>query len=364
MNRRWNDNRDRPLGFTLIELLVTVAIIATLAALLLPAVQAARESARRAQCANNLRQFGIAMHNYLAATNETLPPSWILDYDRGSNPVMFTWSNHGRLLAFLDRGALAEAANYDLRPESWENSTTVSRPIAGFLCPSDPNATDGSYELFGSQVWGSSYGWNVGDWYIAPGVGEFASRVRPRAPFHVNSSVRLADIADGLSKTIFMSEVMVNQPFASCQNRVMIDPAEIPPADAEPDAVAPYKTWCLPSDVDPDLPADAPPIPELGHAEWFDGRMHHAAFSTAWTPNRITVRYIHTKPLDIDLIGYHEYEGYKGPSLAAITSRSYHSTGVQTLLGDGGVRFVSNQIAAPIWRAAGTIAGNEAESDL
>lgn len=354
----------RSLGFTLVELLVALGIVGVLAGLLLPAVQMARESARRTQCSNNLRQMGLALHNYLATTQGMLPPSWILEFNADLFPLMFTWSNHGRLLPYLEQAGLSDAANYDLRPESYENSTAVSRPVALFLCPADPNGSDGSYELFGSRVWGTNYGWNVGDWYVAPGLGEFASRVRPRSPFHVNSAVRIGDITDGLSKTLFAAEVKINQHFTTCQNFVEIDPANIPPPDVEPDSVAPYKTWCIPTGPDPDLPPDTPAIPELGHAEWFDGRMNHSGFSTAWTPNRITVRSIDAKPIDIDLIGYHEYEAYSGPSMAAITSRSHHPTGVHVLLGDGGARFVSENVDGRIWRAAGTIAGNETEPGL
>lgn len=352
-------------GFTLIELLVVLAIVAVLIALLLPAVQSARESARRAQCSNNLRQLGVALHNYLAVTQDTLPPSWILTFDRGYNPIMFTWSNHGRLLQYLEQTGLSDVANYDHPPESWENSTSVSRSISMFMCPTDPNTPEGSYEIFGSKVWGTNYGWNVGDWYVAPGMGQWASHVPMRSPFYVNSCVRLRDITDGLSKTIFSAEVKAYQDFTNCQNQVMIDPADIPPADAEPDSVAPYKSWCLPTGPDPDLPSDSPPVPEIGHAEWFDGRLLHSAFTTAWTPNRRTVRFLlGNRPVDIDLLGYHEYEAYKGPTLAAFTSRSYHPTGVHVLLGDGGVRFVSENVAGVIWRAAGTIAGNETASSL
>lgn len=351
-------------GFTLVELLAALSIIGLLIALLLPAVQMAREASRRTQCGNRLRQLGIAMQSYVDATGGTLPPSWVLDFDNGTNPIMLTWSGHGRLLPFLEQDALATAANYDRPPESWENSTAVSRPMAMFICSSDPNGTDGAYELFGARVWGSSFGWNVGDWYLTPGLGKFASRVKPRSPFYVNSSVALGHISDGLAKTIFAAEVRINQPYTSCQDSVQIDPGNIPPANADPDAVAPYKGACNSSPPDPDLPPTAPPVPEIGHAEWFDGRGIHAAFTTAWTPNKITVRFQEDVPVDIDLFGFFEYDAYRGPSLGAVTSRSYHPGGVHALMGDGGVRFVSDAIDGAIWRAAGTIAGGETEPAL
>lgn len=354
----------RPRAFTLLELLVVIAILGLLVALLLPAVQSAREASRRVRCANNLRQLGLALHNYLAATGDTLPPSWILTFDFSSNPIMYTWSNHARLLPHLERDGLTEAANFQAIPESWINSTAVSRSLAAFVCPSDALGAEPSFELFGAMVWGSSYGWNVGDWYVFPGIGVHKSPVPPRAPFYVNSSVRLRDITDGLSKTIFAGEVRINQDYTSCQNKVRIQPGDIPTTDGNADAFLPYNQYCIPYDSDPDLPPTAPAIPEVGHAEWFDGRIQHAAFTTAWTPNRVTQKFIRGALVDIDMIGKYEYQGHDGPTMAAITARSHHVAGVHVLLGDGGVRFVSNAIDGRIWRAAGSIAGGESEPNL
>src|SRR5262249_32072799 len=139
-----------PRGFTLIELLVVIAIIAVLIALLLPAVQAAREAARRAQCVNNLKQIGIALHNYHNAAN-VFPP--------GCSANVFTvtpityhswvgWSAQGMMLGYLEQSALYNAVNFAFVP-SWGGddpvtsitNTTVARTIlATFLCPSDGNA--------------------------------------------------------------------------------------------------------------------------------------------------------------------------------------------------------------------------------
>jgi prepilin-type N-terminal cleavage/methylation domain-containing protein/prepilin-type processing-associated H-X9-DG protein len=116
-------------GFTLIELLVVIAIIGVLIALLLPAVQAAREAARRAQCANNLRQLGLAAHNFYTAfdsfpTNE-------------SSPVRY-WG--AQLLPYFEQGNLFDAYNHEERFSTMGNSTAVQFPLSVFLCPSTPES--------------------------------------------------------------------------------------------------------------------------------------------------------------------------------------------------------------------------------
>jgi prepilin-type N-terminal cleavage/methylation domain-containing protein/prepilin-type processing-associated H-X9-DG protein len=139
---------DRWRGFTLIELLVVIAIIAVLIALLLPAVQAAREAARRAQCVNNLKQIGLAMHNYHTANN-VLPPGSaasfnpLNDMDGGGVPCVnwMGWSAQGLLLGYLEQGPMYSAINFSFDPVSWPsypfNSTYSNTKIASFLCPSD-----------------------------------------------------------------------------------------------------------------------------------------------------------------------------------------------------------------------------------
>ena len=137
--------RRRP-GFTLIELLVVIAIIAVLIALLLPAVQAAREAARRAQCVNNLKQIGLAIHNYHQSTN--VFPLGVaryfyaghLDYNWDS------WSGHAMMLGALEQTSLYNAVNFSIGNNAaksyqyYANVTVTGTRISVYLCPSDPNA--------------------------------------------------------------------------------------------------------------------------------------------------------------------------------------------------------------------------------
>lgn len=354
----------RASGFTLLELLVVIGIIALLAALLMPAVQRARESARRIQCSNNLRQIGLAVAQYLETTNQTYPPAFVMTRDNYGNPIMSTWSFHGRILPYLEQYGIFSAANFDLPPETYANSTAVSRPISLFVCPTDAKGREGSYELFGAQVFGASYGWCLGDWYVAPPMFSLTPMPRPKGAFYVNSSVRLNSILDGTGKTMLASEVKINQPFAVCQGQVLIDVNNQPSPYDDPNAVAPYRDPCVGVVTDPDLPPGAPTPPDIGHSEWFDGRCHHSSFTTAWPPNFPTHRFLETTLEDVDMIGYMEHQAFERPSVAAITSRSYHDHGVNVLLADGSVRACSNVIDGYVWRALGTIAGGEPDHDF
>lgn len=331
-------------GFTLIELLVVIAIIGVLIALLLPAVQAAREAARRMQCTNNLKQMGLALHNY-ESSNGVLPPSVVL---RASGTTLLWsngWSVHARIAPFAEQGPLFNSMNFDLSYELPENQTVASQSVSLFLCPSEIKTerrlNDGQY--FGV----TSYGWITGDWFV---WGGWVSGRSNRAAFGVNRSRRLAEVTDGLSQTLFASEGKTYQPGQYCNSLSQItNPDVIPLPDADPYSVAPEyasgSCWLR---------------PDHGHTGWMSGWNHQTGMNTAWPPNK-KILGGPNRDTDMDISGMAE-EGNEGPNFAAITSRSCHPGGVNALMGDGSVRFVKSSISGSTWRALGSVASGEVVS--
>lgn len=332
-------------GFTLIELLVVIAIIAVLIALLLPAIQMAREAARRSQCVNNLKQLGLALHNYNDAFNCFPPPVTIGLNMQTQTLTWHGWSGLARLLPQLDSGQKFDFVNFAHPYDHPTNTTMTSIPLNFFLCPSDPMANTHRSDEFHHNT---NYGFNRGEWYV---WGGFANATRPSAPFFVNSASRLRDIVDGTSKTLFMAEVKARFPYLRDCDSLLYAPANstAPPAvDASPASVSQY-TSCSGS-----FKADS------GHSEWEDGHVHQTGFTTAWTPNRMSSGGLGTIMNDVDLTGTREKNvtGTRA-TFSAVTARSYHSGGVNVLMGDGSAIFISDSIDGATWRAMGTVAGNE-----
>jgi prepilin-type N-terminal cleavage/methylation domain-containing protein len=146
---RTHGTSDRRSGFTLIELLVVIAIIAVLIALLLPAVQSAREAARRIQCTNNLKQIGLAFLNYESANSCFSPTTILVPAPTGGVAVWAfesSWSAFARSAPFLEQGSFYNAINFDLTYSKPPNTTVAITPLAFLYCPSDPGShiDDGS----------------------------------------------------------------------------------------------------------------------------------------------------------------------------------------------------------------------------
>jgi prepilin-type N-terminal cleavage/methylation domain-containing protein len=220
-------------GFTLIELLVVIAIIAVLIALLLPAVQQAREAARRTQCKNNLKQIGLAMHNYHDTFN-SFPPGYITKQDcnatAGAWPAcnvgeLGVWSWGASILAFLEQGNLASQLNIGTLSLDQALAVPASRaalqtPLPVYLCPSDPgpplndyaSATD-RYDFRVTpdgttmiQIARSNYVMMANAWDSTTPPVYFAQYGTPHGMGFANSRVKIADVTDGTSNTILVGE--------------------------------------------------------------------------------------------------------------------------------------------------------------
>jgi prepilin-type N-terminal cleavage/methylation domain-containing protein/prepilin-type processing-associated H-X9-DG protein len=353
----------RRLGFTLIELLVVIAIIAVLIALLLPAVQAAREAARRAQCVNNLKQIGLACHNYESA-NGCFPPANIMSGSWGVSikPPAAGWTNNfsalARILPFSEQGQSYNAMNYVFKDSDATNTTICGMLIKVYICPSDPYTQ--SYNDGGTVFGGSNYGSCDGDWYVfsfaqgAPASAGWAG-LPARTAFAVNMGRAISNFIDGTSNTLLFSEIKTFDNRLKCANLSVNNPNSVPSGDSPPP---------------PDYSGGGCSFGNTMHTRWTNGGVYHSGFTTAWPPNKKTT---YNNPtalttgvtssfgiVDTDIISVNENDG--GPTFGAFTSRSYHSGGVNSLFGDGSVKFVKSSADGNVWRSLGSVAGGEVVS--
>ncbi len=338
-NLRKVDPRD---AFTLIELLVVIAIIGILVGLLLPAVQAAREAARRLSCSNNLKQVNLATQLHESAFKRLPQTAGISRRPDGTIRTEYI-GPHARILPFIEQDNLYNGIDLNVLYGDHLNKQTVGVVINVFLCPSEIRREPLDHQDFG-VVGGINYAFSMGDWYVWGGP---ESTVQTRSAFGVNLARRWGEFTDGLSNTLLFSEVknytiMMRDcgPLAGAN-----DPTNIPPPDADPLVVAPSYN------------GGGCNIYTTSHTQWPEMTVGHNGFTTAWPPNKRTPGGPNFQFPDVDILSRRERLG--GPTFGAITSRSYHSDGVNTSNADGSVHFISDNIDGRIWRAKGTIAGGE-----
>ncbi len=345
----------RKRAFTLVELLVVIAIIGILVGLLLPAVQQAREAARRMQCSNNLKQLGLALHNYESAFKL---------FPMGGDST--SYSPQARLLPFIEQANLQQLIDFRLRPYLGSGPNTVPNPalasvfpavISTFLCPSDPGP-----QQYSATLAGNPYQFGAINYMMSNGSGSetfYDDRYRTDGFVFLNSRVGFRDVIDGTSNTVAMSETIRGD------GQDVTLPAGITPT-------FPYRKMLNGSSgISPSGPStggytgsgagwpsgtvrnpDLQPV-VAGHTDWRaggNGTGRGFSWVRSLTAN-VTTNGFNTPNSKIPDISFHG-SGYYGP-------RSMHTGGANVVLGDGSVRFLSNSIDMHLHRAIHCIHGGE-----
>lgn len=328
-------------AFTLIELLVVIAIIAILIGLLLPAVQKVREAAARMKCSNNLKQLSLAMHNYESA-HGVYPPSMYAPVGSTFATNNGSWSPHGRILAQIEQGNAGVQVNLEL---AWDAQLATNVPqtrIPVFICPSEKNDTVRT-KNGAPFVYPHNYGFNCGVWFVYnPANGQGGEGM-----FFPNARLTPTSVMDGMSNTLMIAEVKTFTPYV----RNTADPGATPPT-------SPTQIVSFGSGGDHKMG----PITNdnTGHTEWPDGRVHHAGFTTTFTPNsKIPYSFNGVNFESVDYNSRQEGNSATLPTYAAITARSFHTSLVNTAMMDGSVRSVRDTITLSTWRALSTRQGGE-----
>jgi prepilin-type N-terminal cleavage/methylation domain-containing protein/prepilin-type processing-associated H-X9-DG protein len=308
--------RASPRAFTLIELLVVIAIIGVLIALLLPAIQAAREAARRSQCVNNLKQIGLALNNYHSQAG-VFPP--------GRTRSMIDGQGHcfgalAQLLPHLDQIANYNAINFDHSADrSPENGTSRATIIEIFLCPSDV------FRILRAGSAPTNYMMCTGTTYRI---------ARSDGVLFENSSVAIGQIKDGTANTICFSETIRSDEKPE-NNYITLKPDDLPLTD--------YVTQCTTNQITEDARG----------ARWIYGSPGHSMYNQRRTPNH----------LGWDCRGGGPQSNQTNAIWDAVShdiaARSKHSGGVHSLFVDGHVRFVGDAVDSRLWSSLGTRNGDE-----
>ena len=345
-------------GFTLIELLVVISIIGVLVSLLLPAVQSAREAARRSQCVNNLKQIGLAYHGYADGWGSMLPPHLVDDPQNGNQAQ--SQSAQARILPYMEQNVIYNAINWNL-PSRWGpaapggmtanglwdaiQSTALTNEIKTLLCPSDP--MPGSVDIIGwngraKRIGVNNYPNNVGlnrrnnNWRM-----NGPSWIATNWDGALKPAVTLATFQDGTAFTAIVSEWVKGKAAMDQDGLHMVYKAGI---NSDAFQGQPYADWiqanaCQNKGLTRDW--------DWKGEWWIEGDRNN--YSHTQTPNRRACNYG-----DIGVDG-------RG-TITMIGASSMHPGGVNVVFGDGSVKFVKNSINYVPWYAIATPNGQEVVS--
>lgn len=332
-------------GFTLVELLVVIAIIGVLVALLLPAIQAAREAGRRSQCTNNLKQIGLALQNFESARKR-------YPYGKGPSytgaPVYARWSVHSQILPYMELQSLYSSLNFTFGPETpgmggviafmpaFENAARQNRDgsrtlVPGFLCPSD-EPTDGSWPG-GNNYCGNQGGWLCDRGDDPPAASDSAPDELQTGVLYFKSAVKPGQITDGLSNTVMFSERL--------RGRGDPDPVADMFVMAHQTTLQATFDTCSNTNT-----ATATPLTSKWGWSWVMGENCCTLYNHVATPNRTAC-------------GGTGFPGSMTNMAMQVPPSSVHSGGVMIMMCDASVRFLADSVDLPVWRAMGTRASDD-----